>query len=207
MYPLRTTKKRKRRPGPVSPTKGPPAGDQELFLTLLNAVVPGGEVDFSTGSLGHWLIQRGLLAEDEEVSSDALVRLRKTCHGLRALIAASTGARVETKAVAELVRLTPPALLQPRLGTDGSTWLAPSSDGVDGVVERLFAIATVARLENCWPRFKICIDGSCGRVFYDESRNLRARWCSARCKNRSASTSYRRRASLKGSSSAKSVDG
>jgi len=109
MYSMRTTRKRKRRPGPVSPTKGPPAGDLELFLNLLNAALPGGDVEFSAGSLSHYLVQRGLMAEDEEVSSDALVRLRKTCHGLRALIAAGTGAQADPKAVAELVRLTQPA--------------------------------------------------------------------------------------------------
>jgi len=192
MYPMRTIRKRKRRPEPTSPTKGPPAGDLELFLTLLNAVLPGGAVEFSAGSLSRYLVERGLLAQDEVVSSDALVRLRKTCTGLRALIAAGTGAEADPKAVAELVRLRPPALLQPRFGTDGSTWLAPSSDGFDGVVERLFAMAALGRLENRWPRFKICADASCGSVFYDESRNLSARWCSARCRNRNASTSFRR---------------
>ncbi len=187
MYTMRARKTR--REGPVRPTKGPPLEDLELFLAFMNAVGPGGDAALaSPRDLDDWLVERGLGAADEEISAADLARARKVCAGLRALIAVGAGAPADADALRELVRLTLAATVHPRFNADGSTWLEPASGGLDGVVDRLFAIAARARFENHWPRLKICIATGCGRVFYDESRNLHARWCS-----RLYTTSSRRR--------------
>lgn len=191
MYPMR--KKRSKRVGPVRPTKGPPAEDLELFLAFLNAVDSGsgtGELATPRGLL-DWLMKRGLASTDEEISATQLERAREACVGLRALIAEDAGAPADAGALEKLHRLTPATTIH--LGSSGLSRLVPTSSGVDGVIERLFAIAIRSRFENLWPRFKICTDPTCRRVYYDESRNLRARWCSPRCGNRYYTRDYRRR--------------
>ncbi len=195
MYPRRTRTGRKKREGPIRPTAGPPAEDLELFVTFMNAASGDATALQSPRRLGDWLTKHGLTAADEEISASGLEQARKACAGLRALIAAGTGAAADEDALRELARLTPKATLCPRFSTDGATWLEPASAGLDGLLERLFAIAVQARFESRWPRFKICADGACGRVFYDASRNLNALWCSPRCRSRRSSRYYRQRRS------------
>lgn len=170
MYPMKRTRKPKRREGPVRPTKGLSAEDQEVFLAFLNDPLSG---------------------PTEEIPADRLEEARRIRKGLCALIAADSGVAIDGEALAELDRLAPKAKM--RLGAGGLTALEPVSDGFDGVVERLFAIAVRARFENHWPRFKLCSDATCRRAFYDASRSLIGRWCSARCRDRHSTRLYRRR--------------
>lgn len=192
MYPG-MKKRRPKRVGPVRPTKGPPAEDLELFLAFLNATDSGsgtGELA-SSRSLLDWLVKRGLASADEEIPATRLEQAREACAALRALIAEDAGAPADANALEKLHRLKPATTIH--LASGGLSRLVPTSDGLDGVIERLFAIAIRSRFENLWPRFKICTDPDCRRVYYDESRNLRARWCSPRCGNRYYTRDYRRR--------------
>ena len=176
-------------------TKGPPPEDLELLLALVNAV------DFGAGSgelaspraLSGWLTERGLGSQDEEVAAAGHDRAKTACAGLRALVATGHGAGGDADALEGLNHLTAMASIRAHFAADGTTRLEPTSDGLDGVVERVFAIVARARLENLWPRFKICADETCRRVFYDESRNLGARWCSLRCGNRRDVRYFRQR--------------
>jgi predicted RNA-binding Zn ribbon-like protein len=64
------------------------------------------------------------------------------------------------------------APIRARFLADGSTRLEPCSSGFTGVVVRFVATVARARLNNRWPRLKICADDACRRVFYDESRAI-----------------------------------
>jgi hypothetical protein len=182
------------RQGKPPTTPGLSTEDLELLLAFTNAVSFGE----GTGELGSsrafrtWLAQRGLLAEEEQVADDELDRARQACTGFRALIAA-TGGSYDEDALERLDRLAMAAPIRARFLADGSTRLEPCSSGFTGVVERFVATVARARLNNLWPRLKICADDACRRVFYDESRNLCRRWCSQRCSSRQSTKSYRRR--------------
>lgn len=170
MNPMKRARKAKKREGRVRPTKGLPAEDREVFLAFLNDSLSG---------------------PTEEVPADRLEEARRVSKGFRALIAADSRMPFDAGDVQDLRRRAPNVRV--RLGADGSTSLEPCSDGFDGLVERLFAVAARARFENFWPRFKLCVDPTCRRVFYDGSRSLNGRWCSARCKSLESTRLYRRR--------------
>ncbi len=174
----------------MRPTKGLNPEDLELFMTCLNALDTGG--DTALAGLRAGLAKRGFVAAAEEIPAAWTRRARQAGAGLRALIAADAGGSADVPALQGLSRLTSEARIRPGFAPDGASWLEPSAEGLDGVVDRLLAIAVRARFENLWPRIKICGDPACRRVFYDESRNLGARWCSPRCGNRHRSKHGRR---------------
>lgn len=189
VYPWRKPK-RKKREGPVRPTKGPNPEDLELFLTCLNTLDAGGGTAFA--SLRACLAKLGLLAAGEEFPAAWTARARRAGTALRALIVADAGGPVDEPALQELSRLASEATIRPGFAPDATTWLEPAAKGLDGVVDRLLAFVARARFENRWPRVKICGDPACRHVFYDASRNLVGRWCSSRCGNRLRSRHGRR---------------
>ena len=72
--------------------------------------------------------------------------------------------------------------------------LAPSADGVDGLLGRVLAIAYGAMVDGSWSRLKACRNHGCRWAFYDYSRNRSASWCSMQlCGNRTKTRAYRRR--------------
>lgn len=184
-------RKRKKKAGPVRPTKGLNQEDLELFLTCLNTLDAGDGA--ALAKLRSRLAQSGLLAAAEEIPAAWMERARRAYRGLRALIVADNGGSADVSALQDLARLTSEATLRPGIAPDGTTWLEPADKGLGGVVDRLLAFAVRARFENHWPRFKICADPACRRVFHDASRSLGGRWCSSRCGNRVRSRTRRPR--------------
>ncbi len=69
--------------GPVRSTKGPPPEDLELFLAFANAVDFGGGTGelASPRTLSTWLVRRGLVAQDEEATTDGHDRAKEACSG------------------------------------------------------------------------------------------------------------------------------
>jgi hypothetical protein len=77
------------------------------------------------------------------------------------------------------------APLSVRFQRDGQTSLEPALDGVDGALARLLAAVPLAQADGRWRRLKICRNDSCGRAFFDTSKNHSGAWCDlGKCGNR-----------------------
>jgi predicted RNA-binding Zn ribbon-like protein len=77
------------------------------------------------------------------------------------------------------------APLTVRFQRDGQTSLEPAIDGVDGALARLLATVPLAQADGRWRRLKICRNDSCGRAFFDTSKNHSGAWCDlGKCGNR-----------------------
>jgi hypothetical protein len=79
-----------------------------------------------------------------------------------------------------------------RVGLDaGPPRLEPVEDGLEGALATWLWRFVAARREGRWRRVKLC--EACGRVFYDHSRPILAKWCSTRCSDRLRGRRYQRR--------------
>jgi predicted RNA-binding Zn ribbon-like protein len=129
-----------------------------------------------------WLAERGFRASVTESDVSRLHRVRSALH--RFLLG-----ELDDAARATLERETKRAPL--RVTFDDAA-LAPLERGVDAFLGRLFAVVHDAVVDGSWPRLKGC--RNCHWVFYDESKNRSATWCSMElCGNRLKTKRYRRR--------------
>ena len=72
--------------------------------------------------------------------------------------------------------------------------LEPVDSGWPGVLARVRLILFEAIAAGHWQRLKICHNAECGRIFYDNARNRRGKWCNVRrCGAPINSRAYRRR--------------
>ena len=134
--------------------------------------------------LRAWLAARGTPAA---VDASQLARVKRVRSALHAFLIDDGDAAARTVLERESKR----AALRVSFARDG---LVPAGSGVDAFVAQLFAVVHEARRDSSWQRLKGC--RNCHWVFYDESKNRSATWCSMElCGNRLKTTRYRRRRS------------
>ncbi len=132
--------------------------------------------------LNAWLGERGFRAVADD---KALARVRRVRSALHKLLLGE----LEDSVLATLEREAKHAPL--RVTFDGGE-LVPVGRGVDAFLARLFAVVHDAMRDGSWQRLKGC--RNCHWVFYDESKNRSATWCSMElCGNRLKTKRYRAR--------------
>ena len=149
----------------------------------------------SPRALASWLAQWRLAPEDLELRSAHLELAKALRDGFRALLRHNNGAALDKPAAARFEAAAAETPLRLRVGTDGGPYLTAMGEGA-GALGRLLGIFAEARFGVSWPRFKACPDADCGAAFYDATKNLAGKWCSARCNNRNAARRSRRRRRL-----------
>jgi hypothetical protein len=176
-------------------TSAPAPGELELVQRFMNLhehdPETRREIPASTEVVRSFLVDRGLLAEDERFTD----RDRETALAL----AAALHARVppepgpSPEQVALIDRVAQDAGLHPHFERGGPV-LVPSEEGVAGALGRVVAEAFLADLDGRWEHLKVCADEDCTSVFYDRSKNRSGRWCSMQaCGNRNKVRAWRER--------------
>jgi hypothetical protein len=178
------------------PDSTPPApGDLELvraFVSLHDhGPGPDDEVGPSTATIRWWLVEAGLLDDDDPAGDDELRWAADVLEALRALVLENMGAPADPDALRTIDEATASVGLVPRFDADG---LVPTAGGVRGAVGQILAVAFLARLDGSWERFKECASPDCRAVFYDRSKNRSGKWCvMAECGNRAKVRAFRER--------------
>ncbi len=153
--------------------KAAPQPLREVQL-LLNSADLENERDW----LPEWLAKRGLDGQEERATA-----LRE---GLRALVLANNGVRLDEEALATVNDAAKRLALE--VDSAGAPLVTVQGDALDQVV----AIAFGAMLDGTWRRLKAC--RNCRWSFYDYSPNRSATWCSMQlCGNRKKTRAYRSR--------------
>lgn len=130
-----------------------------------------------------WLAERGFRATVDAADVSRL-------HGVRSALHRFLLDELDDAARATLERETKRAPL--RVTFEDAGRLAPLARGVDAFLAQVFAIVHDAGVDGTWQRLKGC--RNCHWVFYDESKNRSATWCSMElCGNRLKTKRYRRR--------------
>ena len=132
----------------------------------------------------------------------ALVDARRVRAALRALAergaGASVGEQVRCDALGEINRVLGRSAGTRRVErrADGTYARAfvPVGDAFAGLMIPIVESAADALILGELPRVRRCADGRCGRVFYDETKNGRRRWCDmATCGNRAKAARHRQK--------------
>jgi predicted RNA-binding Zn ribbon-like protein len=114
--------------------------------------------------------------------------------GLRALAFANNGHDLHQGGVEAMREASRGAATGIRIEPDGPRFVAGGATGLDAALGALFAITARAMIDGSWAKLKACPGRHCGWVFYDQSRNQSARWCSTKvCGSREKSRAYYRR--------------
>ena len=149
-------------------------------------------------SLRHWLVQNGLLGEEEAIGEADVAWAKEVRRGLRSLLAANNGGESDPGALETLNVAAERTALVVRFGPDGRAALETGASGVEGALGRVLEAVCAGMEEGGWERLKTCANDRCGWAFYDRSRNRSGRWCSMDvCGNRSKTRAYRRRTSAR----------
>jgi predicted RNA-binding Zn ribbon-like protein len=129
----------------------------------------------------------------------ALLDARRVRLGLRALAErGAQGERVRLDALAEINRVLGRSAGTRRVErrTDGTYTrsFVPVGDAFAGLMIPIVESAADALILGELPRVRRCADASCVRVFYDNTKNGRRRWCDmATCGNRAKAARHRAR--------------
>ena len=143
--------------------------------------------------LSRWLARRTLLPAGADLVEEDRRRAIEVREGIRALAMANTGASADREAVGRLDRAIREVRFQLFFDLDGSARFEPACPGVDMALAALLEIVVVtARLEETWPRLKVCANSACRRAFYDDSRNRSGIWCTKRCGDKIRGRAFRR---------------
>ena len=135
--------------------------------------------------LGAWLGEQGFRSVGDDKSLARVHRVRSALHKLLL-------GELDDSARTTLER---EAKHSPLRVTWESAELIPVGRGIDAFFARLFAIVHDATLDGSWQRLKGC--RNCHWVFYDESKNRSATWCSMElCGNRLKTRRYRTKRSV-----------
>ena len=139
-----------------------------------------------------WLLQKGLIAPQDQVSAAKAARLRELREAIRALAIANHGGDPGTRALDVIREASRVAALRVTVDDRGRTALEAERGGVDGAVATLLGILYEAQLSGEWARMKACRE--CGYTFFDRSKNRSAAWCAMSiCGNRTKNRAYYRR--------------
>jgi predicted RNA-binding Zn ribbon-like protein len=149
----------------------------------------------TAGGLGSWLVDRGLLREQElpvgERDRTAAVRLREA---LRSIMLANNGGELDAGAEAQVDAAARRGELGVALGADGCAHLQARAGGVAGALAALVVPVAEGGPDGSWRRVKACRADDCLWAFYDRSRNHSGVWCNmAVCGNREKVRAYRNR--------------
>ncbi len=172
----------------------PAPGDLETVQAFANTTGPGVEADelASPEGLAGWLIDRGLLAAGSELSEDDRRRAVAVRWGLRSLLAANAGAKLDPEAVQRLKQATGAARFRLSFDDGGPSGVEPAAPNIDDALGHLLEVVARARRAHRWELLKICARSGCRRAFYDFSQNHGAMFCTRRCADRVRAEAYRK---------------
>jgi predicted RNA-binding Zn ribbon-like protein len=192
--------------GEKAPGADPQPGDREPApgeLALVQAFVNshydlttarGGEILGSTDELRDWLRAHGLIGAGQRLTDHDLDRALAVREGLRALAFANNGQVLNVPAIDVMRRASKGAGVQIRIEPDGPRFVAESTTSIEAAIGAILAITARAMIDGTWQRLKACPGRHCGWVFYDNSRNQSARWCSMKvCGSREKARAYYQR--------------
>lgn len=153
----------------------------------------GGDTITTPAQLTVWLARHRLVDHRSRAHPTDLILARELREALRSALRVRHGADPaggieEINGVLERLPL--------RVACDelGVPRLVPEADGVPGALATVAGLAVRAQWSGSWARLKSCAAAECRWVFYDDSRNGGARWCSMRsCGNRDKIRAYRQR--------------
>jgi predicted RNA-binding Zn ribbon-like protein len=183
-------------PGGREPAPGDLALVQGFLNTRWDLRGDRAETLVSGEALAGWLSARGLLPETQSLSGSDLRRALAVREGLRALAFRNGGRDFEESELDEMHRASAGARAQIQIAADGPRFEADAEASLNGAIGGLYAIVGRAMIDGTWPRLKACPGRHCGWVFYDQSRNRSARWCSMKvCGDREKSRAYYHRRS------------
>jgi predicted RNA-binding Zn ribbon-like protein len=183
-------------PGNREPAPGELALVQSFLNTHWDLRGDGTEILVSGEALADWLSARGLLQGAHPLSRGDLRRALAVREGLRALAFHNGGRELNQAAVGDMVAASSGARVLIALGPDGPRFATDAGAGLDGAIGGIYAIVGRAMIDGSWGRLKACPGRDCGWVFYDQSRNQSARWCSMKvCGDREKSRAYYHRRS------------
>jgi predicted RNA-binding Zn ribbon-like protein len=171
--------------------------DLGLIQAFVNTVHLGDGPDElkDPNTLKAWLVARGLLAEDQDVTEDDHRHAIAVREAVRAAVGPNSGYPVYPLDVATLNEAAAASRLRLRFGADGRTKLEPDETGVVGALGRIVAALDGAMRDEDWHLLKLCGDPACRWAFYDRSRNHSSRWCDMKsCGNRQKARRFRTRA-------------
>ena len=181
-------------PGGRQPAAGELAIVQSFLNTRWDLRGDGTEILVSGEVLEAWLASRGLVSPGCGLEDRDLDRALAVREGLRALAFANGGRPPDESAIEAMDRASAGARLLIRIEADGPRFLVDFRAGLDGAIGALYGIVGRAMADGSWERLKACPGRECGWVFFDQSRNQSARWCSTRvCGAREKSRAYYRR--------------
>jgi predicted RNA-binding Zn ribbon-like protein len=183
-------------PGGREPAPGELAVVQSFLNTHWNLRGDGTEILTSGEALAGWLAAQGLLPGRHALGDGDLRRALAVREGLRALAFHNGGRGLDRAAVHEMEAASSGARALIGIGPAGPRFAADADAGLDGAIGGLYAIVGRAMIDGSWRRLKACPGRDCGWVFYDQSRNQSARWCSMKvCGDREKSRAYYHRRS------------
>lgn len=148
----------------------------------------------TASGLELWLARRGLAASPVAIDERRRARAIAVREGLRAVLAAHNGARLDPAALAGLKAAAEGLHAGTAVGANGRTTPVPTSADLEGALGLILAVVGEAQASGSWGRLKACPGEQCGWAFFDGSRNQASTWCSMRlCGGRQKSRAYRRR--------------
>lgn len=184
---------------PTDPQPGgrrPAPGELALLQSFLNTHwnlrdERRGETLTSLLALTDWLASRELVDHRARLGEADLERALAVREGLRALAFANNRHDLDRGRVDAMREASRGAATGIRIEPDGPQFVAGGATGLDAALGALFAIAARAMIDGSWDKLKACPGRHCGWVFYDQSRNQSARWCSTKvCGDREKSRAY-----------------
>lgn len=128
------------------------------------------------------------------VDDASLTRLRELREALHLTLQVHNDLCDHRTAAAALAPLCVASNLGLIVGRGSALEVTGTGDGLDGFVNDALAVVAIAAIDGTWLRLKACAEPSCGRAFWDGTRNQAQRFCStARCANRARQRAFRER--------------
>ncbi|MPZ69860.1 MAG: hypothetical protein GEU71_10050 [Actinobacteria bacterium] len=168
----------------------------EVVAEFVNTrdIEPGTDEIATPEALKTWLVARGLLPKNTDVSVDDVARAADLREAVRALALHNNGEPVEVDASRTVLdEAARSAGFTLRFTTERAN-LVPDATGVAGALGMIVASIAGAMASGSWERLKTCANDECQGVFFDRARNHSRRWCSMEvCGNRIKARSFRAR--------------
>jgi predicted RNA-binding Zn ribbon-like protein len=181
-------------PGDREPAPGELALVQSFLNTRWDLRGDRTEILVSVEALEAWFASRGLVSAGTGLEDHDLERALAVREGLRALAFSNGGRPADESAIEAMDRASAGASLLIRIDAGGPRFQVDFRAGLNGAIGALYGIVGRAMADGSWQRLKACPGRECGWVFFDQSRNQSARWCSTSvCGAREKSRAYYRR--------------
>lgn len=161
------------------------------FLNTAHRPPESGDALATAVDLARWLARRGLADATTSIDAGDLQNAHELRRGLRELVRRRGLETMSAQAIQRLNDAAGSHLSAVRFEVDGTAHRIFLDSGWARFRSRLLETSLALINGPRWPRFKYCT--GCDNVFYDESRNQAATWCSQQCGNRMSSRSWRRR--------------